>query len=452
MPAVGGTGDVKRAEGVPTADDGVHVAGDGTIGPENRWARLGRSWRQHRRLWACGLLLVVVTAGIAPAIPSIQVWYHFRAARAALQRYHNPEAIRHLQACLQLRPMDADALLLAARAARRARAYDEAQRALEKYQQVRGLDDAGSLEELLLSAERDVEQVADVCRHYVERGHPDTPLILEALTRGYLRQYRLGEARFCLDRWLEREPENPQANCLEGQLHLDYEQTRALAVETFRHAVQLDPDHEEARLGLAVALLETKNFVEAAEQLEDLLKRQPDNLRVQVGLAECREAVGDGAEALQLVDRVLAQQPQFLPALTLRGRLLTNQGQYAAAEGWLRQALRQNPGDHQACYDLILCLGFIGKEEEATGLKQNLQQMEEDVRRFNEIVTREMAQRPRDPDLHCALGQLLLRSGHRDEGVRWLNNALRLDPQHAGARKALTEHYQQAESKRQQPD
>ena len=93
--------------------------------------------------------------------------------------------------------MDADALLLAARAARRARAYDEAQRALEKYQQVRGLDDAGSLEELLLSAERDVEQVVDACRQYVERGHPDTPLILEALTRGYLRQYRLGEARFC---------------------------------------------------------------------------------------------------------------------------------------------------------------------------------------------------------------------------------------------------------------
>ena len=64
--------------------------------------------------------------------------------------------------------MDADALLLAARAARRARAYDEAQRALEKYQQVRGLDDAGSLEELLLSAERDVEQVVDACRQYVE--------------------------------------------------------------------------------------------------------------------------------------------------------------------------------------------------------------------------------------------------------------------------------------------
>src|SRR5947199_372778 len=91
---------------------------------------------------------------------------------------------RQQRRCL---PMDADALLLAARAARRARAYDEAQRALEKYQQVRGLDDAGSLEELLLSAERDVEQVVDACRQYVERGHPDTPLILEALTRGYLR-------------------------------------------------------------------------------------------------------------------------------------------------------------------------------------------------------------------------------------------------------------------------
>ena len=135
MPAIGGTGDVNRAEGAPAADGGGDVAGAGerTVRRARLGGSLGASLRQHRRLWACGLLLVVVAGGAALAFPSIQFSYHFRAARAALQRYHNPEAIRHLQACLRLRPMDADALLLAARAARRARAYDEAQRALEKY-------------------------------------------------------------------------------------------------------------------------------------------------------------------------------------------------------------------------------------------------------------------------------------------------------------------------------
>jgi len=194
----------------------------------NRWpARLGPalygSLRRHRRLWAVAALLGLVTAGLAPAIPHLHAWYHFRAARSDLQRYHNPQAVRHLQACLHVWPADADALLLAARAARRARAYEQAERCLEKYQQVRGLDEAGSFEQLLLSAERGVDSVADRCRHHVEQDHPDTPLILEALTRGYLRQYQLPEARLCLDLWLQRQPDNPQALCLKGQFHLDYE-------------------------------------------------------------------------------------------------------------------------------------------------------------------------------------------------------------------------------------
>jgi len=59
------------------------------------------------------------SARAAPAAPQLRAWYHLRAARRALARYHNPQAIRHLQACLRVWPADADVLLLAARAARR---------------------------------------------------------------------------------------------------------------------------------------------------------------------------------------------------------------------------------------------------------------------------------------------------------------------------------------------
>src|SRR5947209_2756321 len=79
---------------------------------------------------------------------------------------------------------------------------------------------AGSFEQLLLSAERAVGQAEGVCRRRVEQDDPDAPLILEALARGYLRQYRLGEARFCLDVWLGKQPDNPQALCLKGQFHM----------------------------------------------------------------------------------------------------------------------------------------------------------------------------------------------------------------------------------------
>src|SRR5262249_41620054 len=153
-----------------------------------------------------------------------------------------------------------------------------------KYRNLRGFDEAGALELLLLSAERDVDSVADLCRARVEENRPEAPLVLEAVTRGYLRQYRLPQARACLERWLEIQPDNPQALFMEGQVHLDYEHAVHAAAEKYRRVVQLDPQHEEARVDLAVALMELKNYAEAAEQLEYLRHAQPDNLRVQVGL------------------------------------------------------------------------------------------------------------------------------------------------------------------------
>jgi hypothetical protein len=62
-----------------------------------------------------------------------------------------------------------------------------------------------------------------------------------------------------------------------------------------------------------------------------------------------------------------------------------------------------------------------------------------------------MLQRPRDPALHHTLGLLLLRAGHREEGLHWVQSALRLDPQFAPARQTLAE-YQQKAKVPQQPN
>jgi tetratricopeptide (TPR) repeat protein len=390
------------------------------------------------------VLLGLAIAGYLLAAPHVRAWYHLRAARSELERYHNPQAIRHLQVCMSVWPEDPDVLLLVARATRRARVYGDAEISLKKYQKLRGLDAACSFEQLLLSAERQVDQVAGLCRRYVEKGHPETPLILEALTRGYLRQYQLPAARFCLDRWLQSQPDNPQALCLKGELYLDYQHARSAALVNYRRAVKLDPDHEEARLGLAVTLLEFKNFAEAAEHLQFLRQRQPDNLRVEVGLAECFHGMGQGDRAERLVEGVLERAPQFVPALVLRGRLALDRQQFAAAETWLRQAVRLDPSHHQARYNLVLCLHHNRKDREERRHRRRLDQMEKALKRFHTIVTRDLLRRPNDPALHYTLGRLLLRSGHRQEGLRWLQSALRQDPNYAPARRALATYYSRA--------
>jgi tetratricopeptide (TPR) repeat protein len=141
---------------------------------------------------------------------------------------------------------------------------------------------------------------------------------------------------------------------------------------------------------------------------------------------------------------VLAEQPQYPQALALSGRLALEDQKYEAAELRLRRALDNNPADYPSRHNLILCLQHNGKLIEAEQQRQQLKQMEGDLKRFNEIVTGEMLLRPYDARLHFTLGRLLLRSGHRNEGVRWLHSALRQDPQFAPARAALTEYYREA--------
>jgi tetratricopeptide (TPR) repeat protein len=368
-----------------------------------------------------------------------------------LQRCHNRQAIFHLQECLRRRPHDPDALFLAARAARRARSYAESEKLLDRYRELRGLDDAVSLEQLLLTTERSVDRTAEQCWSRVEHYDPDTPLILEALARGYMRQYRLGQAHLCLKRWLELEPESAQAHYLEGLLQFDYAHARASAEESYRRALELDPEHEEARLGLAVTLINDKNFQEATEHLEYVRQRQPDNLIVQVGLAECREGLGKEEEAAQLLDGVLAVQPQLAIALAARGRIALDQGDLENAETYLRRAIAADPGDPRPRYNLVVVLNQSGKEDEARRCEKELKQVEEDHKRLNEIIMEDLVKRPRDPALHCAVGKLLLRGGQVEEGLRWLQSALSLDSQYAPAREALTEFQNKTRTESQEP-
>jgi tetratricopeptide (TPR) repeat protein len=412
-----------------------------------RLRRLASRLRQavRRRLWLLLVLAGSLAALVAVARPHLRAWYHLRAARAELQLYHTPQAIRHLHICRDIWPNDPEVLLLAARAARRANVYGDSERLLWMYRKLRGHDDAHAFEQLLLAAECRVGEAADVCWSQVEQGHADTSLILEALTCGYLRQYAVHKAQLCLERWKQLQPDNPQLFFLEGRLQLDYLHALSTAADSYRRALELDPDHEESRLGLAVALVMGKSFARAAEHFERLRQCQPDNLRVQVGLAECLDGLDKSAEALQLVDEVLARQPAFPAALALRGQLALKNGELAKAETRLRQALRYMPMDHPTRYSLVLCLERSGQEEEAQQQRQQLQQMEEDVSRFNEIVTKEIVRRPTDPALHCTLGQLLLRSGRGEEGLQWLQNALRLDPHYAPARQALADYLAKAQ-------
>jgi tetratricopeptide (TPR) repeat protein len=398
--------------------------------------------RPGRNLAILGLLLLI---GAGTCAIGAYVWasYHLRAARAALDSYHNQEAIEHLQDALTVWPRDLETLCLAARAARRAGRFDEADHLLDQYPKTSGQEDERLvLERVLVRAERgELDSVSNYCRTQLEQNPTAAPLILEAVSRACLRLYRRREAQQALDEWLKRQPDNPQALVIQGQLY-DLEMRQHDAIASYRRALTVDPEMEDARLRLCDALMQLGLVEEALPHLEYLNRRFPDNLMVQVHLARVRNRKGETKEAEKIIEAVLERRPQFAPALAERGKLARGEGRTDEAEKWLRQAVALEPGDSQAHYHLFLCLEQNGKPEEARKEQARLTQIEEDIKLIQEITNGKLEADPHNVTLLYQVGTIALRAGSIEEGLRWLHRALKEDPNHVDTHKALMEYYQ----------
>src|SRR5262249_26993574 len=158
------------------------------------------------------------------------------------------QAQEHLQRCLRVWPGSFQAQLLAAQTARRLGGYEEAEHHLARCQEIRGgLPEEVVLEQALIRAQRGgMDSVQPYLRSLVEDDHPATPLILEAMTKGYMKAYRFGDAAYLLALWRERSPDDLQANLLQGYVreHVGPEQE---AVDNYRRVLEQDPEHDDAR-------------------------------------------------------------------------------------------------------------------------------------------------------------------------------------------------------------
>jgi tetratricopeptide (TPR) repeat protein len=407
---------------------------------------LGSVRRNPGRSLAILLLLSLIGFGLFLAGSQFWAVYHFRAARKALDHYHPLEAGEHLQACLRIWPNDPDVLFLAARAARCAGLFDDAEEFLNRCQERRGRDDAITLERALLTAEGgDVDDVLTFCKARVEADDPDSPLILAALARGLLRDYRLLDADWAVRTWQERSPDDPMSHLLRGRVaHERYADTTAIAA--YRRALEIDPELDEARDKLAAVLVETNQPREALPHLEYLCRQRPNDPALAVRLAQCRDLLGEQDEAARLLDEVLARHPDFQSALAERGKLALHAGQYAEAEGWLRRGSAAAPWDAALLEQLQLCLKQSGQTDKARALEPQLKQAKEDLEHLENLISKDIARNPLNPEPQYEAGTVLLRIGAYSEGVRRLQKAVRLNPRHVKAHEALADFYQRTGS------
>lgn len=390
------------------------------------------------------LLIAVV---LAAAGINLWAWYHYREANRALERYHFPQAYAHYTQALQVWRWSAALHFQAARAARRAGLYTQAEQHLAEYQRLQGASADSTrplaLERLLLQAQSgDIAAVDELLWRHVEKNTPETTLVLEALARGYARVLRVSAAMRCLHMILEREPENVEALTLTGKTIQKGGGEQEDAIKYYRRAVELDPERDDARLSLA-QLITRDRPEEAHSHFAYLLARQPTNTEVTVGLAKADWMRGQTEKARQLLEDVLAREPSHSAALTTLGNIALVSGNLAEAETLLRKAIAADPANRDAHNRLYQCLSQQpDKEKEAAEQAAVKERVEADLTRLGTIISKEMAQKPNDAQLHYEIGSFYLRYGKPKVGVRWLQSALKLQPEHQPSHQALYDYYQ----------
>jgi predicted Zn-dependent protease len=391
---------------------------------------LGRLLR--RPLVLVLLAMVLLAAGVV-------VWRQLprqflRRGETALTARDYKEAREQLARYLSSRPGDAHARLLAARAARHLHEYHEAYEHLRRCREEGGDAEAIEVETALIAVQRGDEPTGQL-RQRAEQDDDLALVILEVLIQHDIDTYRLRQALHGLTRYLRARPDDLQALLARG-----YVWERFLyfadALEDYRKAAAAHPESEQARLKLAQTLLIAGTPNEALEQYEWLAARRPDQREVKLGLARCRRLLGRADEARRLLTDLLASTPEDGEVLWERGQLDLDAGHAAQAEEWLRKAVRTSPHDRRIAYSLSRCLLALGRRDEATQVNARVAEIDADLRRLDQ-VRQAVMERPHDAALRCEGGLLFLRNGERQEGIRWLRLALRLDPNRQDARDAL---------------
>jgi predicted Zn-dependent protease len=384
------------------------------------------------------IMLLVAVALAAAGLIAWQRWQtaqHLRQGEQALEEHEYSKAREHLTRYLRSRPEDVRVRLLAARAARWAREYDEASAHLHRCLRDGASADVVAIESALLAVQQGEERQVAWLRQRALEDNELSLVILEVLIEHDVDSYQLRLALDELARYLARKPDDLMARLGRGRVWERF-QSYTDALDDYRAAVLAHPDSEDARLHLAETLLIVGTPGEALEHYQWLAPRRPNQPNVRLGLARCQRWLGHDVEARQMLDELLAEAPDNVPVLWERGQVAFEQGRAAEAEPWLRRAVEGRPYDRQISYSLYRCLQELGRLAEADTVRARVSQMDADVRRLGQLH-QEIIKRPDDANLRCEGGLLFLRNGERDAGVRWLQMALRLDPRCDAARSAL---------------
>jgi tetratricopeptide (TPR) repeat protein len=394
-----------------------------------------------KRWWRPVAVLALVVAaawGGYVAVNEIRASSWRSAGEQALARSDYSKAEECFETALRLGGADAETYRLLGRAARGQGRFDDAAAFLKTSLRLGGAPEPIALEEQLARAQQGDLGAESILAAYVAGDHPEKRAILDALAHGQLANFRIEQALASTEVLVSHWPEFVEGHVVRARAfyHL---RNYGEAAAAYRRAIELRPEHDAARAGLAECLLLQNEPAQAVDQYEVLLERQPDDAAVRLGLARALMQAGRLDDVRQHAKAAL-DGPRRGEAMLLLGRLELDLENATAAEPWLRQAVELIPYERDVLHAYVRCLAQLNRDDEAKKWQERLLHVDRQRARLRDLV-RIINARPGDPAPRHEAGTIFLDVGHDHEGVRWLESALRVDPGHAPSHAALADYY-----------
>jgi len=209
---------------------------------------------------------------------------------------------------------------------------------------------------------------------------------------------------------------NPQSKEMRHHLIRLFLQDKAYrdALNELDTLLREDPDDLDAQLRMGLVYGELKEYPKAIAQLTKILSARPAELRVRDYLGLMYEELKEYDKAIEAYQANLKLQPTYTDGHLHLGFLYYRLKQSGEAIPHLMEVVKQNPKQSDAY--LLLGLTYLQSEQYASAS----QAFEEGIR-YN----------PGNPDLLFNLGTVYDKLNRFDDVVRTMESALLLDPKHA---------------------
>lgn len=243
--------------------------------------------------------------------------------------------------------------------------------------------------EALVHANRP-EDAVQAARTALRRDERFVPAMI-VLIKANLRLGRTELAESILDQALSIDQNNAELHFLKGRRFQEQGQL-GQALQSYRRAVELRPDYADARMALALQLLQGANYAEAVQQFEAVARLVSDVPEVHLGLGNAYRATKQWEKSKNELDRVIATSPRSAEAhYGLALLYMEAGGEYPGMD--LLTALRRAQDEFRAYRELMG--SRLSRTDQSTTY---LEEIQRSIEREERRIQREEARRQREAE------------------------------------------------------